>query len=119
MNGLASGEYVLEDLVDGALAHDIGLAEDSAQHDDVCGSGIAQLCSHIVYRQLDDFDVGTGDLVVGERGVDEELDAQVEKVILASPKWKPARIAGREVSVRISVPVEFKLTKSPTFKIKK
>lgn len=53
------------------------------------------------------------------RGVDEELDAQVEKVILASPKWKPARIAGREVSVRISVPVEFKLTKSPTFKIKK
>ena len=53
------------------------------------------------------------------RGVDEELDAQVEKVILASPKWKPARIAGREVSVRISIPVEFKLTKSPTFKIKK
>ena len=53
------------------------------------------------------------------RGVDEEIDAQVEKVILASPKWKPARIAGREVSVRISVPVEFKLTKSPTFKIKK
>lgn len=53
------------------------------------------------------------------RGVDQELDAQVEKVILASPKWKPARIKGRDVSVRISIPVEFKLTKSPTFKIKK
>ena len=53
------------------------------------------------------------------RGVDEELDAQVEKVVLASPKWKPAQLRGREVSVRISVPVEFKLTKSPTFKIKK
>lgn len=53
------------------------------------------------------------------RGVEEELDAQVEKVIMASPKWKPARIAGKEVSVRISVPVEFRLTKSPTFKIKK
>lgn len=53
------------------------------------------------------------------RGVDEELDAQVVKVIAASPKWKPAQLAGREVSVRLSVPVEFKLTKSPTFKIKK
>lgn len=53
------------------------------------------------------------------KGVNEEIDAQVKKVILASPKWKPAQIKGREVSVRISVPVEFKLTKSPSFKIKK
>lgn len=53
------------------------------------------------------------------RGVDEELDAQVVKVVQASPKWKPAQLRGREVSVRISVPVEFKLAKSPTFKIKK
>ena len=53
------------------------------------------------------------------RGVDEELDAQVLKVVAASPKWKPAQIAGKEVSVRVSVPVEFKLTKSPVFKIKK
>ena len=51
--------------------------------------------------------------------VDEELDAQVVKVISASPKWKPAQIKGRTVSVKISVPVEFKLTKSPSFKIKK
>ena len=53
------------------------------------------------------------------KGVDEELDAQVVKVISASPKWKPAQIKGRTVSVKISVPVEFKLTKSPSFKIKK
>lgn len=53
------------------------------------------------------------------KGVDEELDAQVMKVISASPKWKPAQIKGREVSVKISLPVEFRLTKSPTFKIKK
>ena len=53
------------------------------------------------------------------KGVDEELDAQVMKVITASPKWKPAQIKGRAVSVKISVPVEFKLTKSPSFKIKK
>lgn len=53
------------------------------------------------------------------KGVDEELDAQVMKVIKASPKWKPAQIKGRAVSVKISIPVEFKLTKSPSFKIKK
>ena len=53
------------------------------------------------------------------KGVDEELDAQVMKVIMASPKWKPAQIKGRAVSVKISIPVEFKLTKSPSFKIKK
>ncbi len=53
------------------------------------------------------------------RGVDNELDAQVLKVVSASPKWKPAQLAGKEVSVRVSIPVEFKLTKSPVFKIKK
>lgn len=53
------------------------------------------------------------------RGVSEELDAQVVKVITASPKWKPAQIGGSPVSVRITVPVEFKLTKSSTFKLKK
>lgn len=53
------------------------------------------------------------------RGVSEELDAQVMKVISASPKWKAAQIKGNPVSVRISIPVEFKLAKSSTFKIKK
>lgn len=53
------------------------------------------------------------------KGVDEELDAQVVKVVSASPKWKPALVGGKAVSVKISVPVEFKLTKSASFKIKK
>lgn len=53
------------------------------------------------------------------RGVDDEIDAQVEKVIAASPKWKPAQLGGKDVSVRISVLVEFRLSKSSTFKIKK
>ena len=52
-------------------------------------------------------------------GLDEEIDAQVVKVIGASPKWKPALVAGKPVSVKISVPVEFKLAKSGSFKIKK
>ncbi len=53
------------------------------------------------------------------KGVDDEIDAQVVKVISASPKWKPAILADKPVSVKISVPVEFKLTKSGSFKIKK
>ena len=53
------------------------------------------------------------------KGLDDEIDANVVKVISASPKWKPAKIGGREVSVRISIPIEFKLSKSSTFKIKK
>lgn len=53
------------------------------------------------------------------RGLDDEIDAQVVKVISASPKWKPAILRGKEVSVRVSVPVEFKLSKSGAFKIKK
>ena len=53
------------------------------------------------------------------RGLDDEIDAQVVKVISASPKWKPAILQDKPVSVKISVPVEFKLTKSGSFKIKK
>lgn len=51
--------------------------------------------------------------------LDDEIDAQVVKVIGASPKWKPATVAGKPVSVKISVPVEFKLAKSGSFKLKK
>ena len=53
------------------------------------------------------------------KGLDDEIDAQVVKVIMASPKWKPAILRGKEVSVRVSVPVEFKLSKSGSLKIKK
>ena len=52
-------------------------------------------------------------------GLDDEIDAQVMKVVSASPKWKPATVGGKPVSVKISVPVEFKLAKSASFKIKK
>jgi TonB family protein len=51
--------------------------------------------------------------------LDDEMDAQVVKVIGASPKWKPATVDGKPVSVKISVPVEFKLAKSGSFKLKK
>ena len=44
--------------------------------------------------------------------LEDDIDAQVVKVIGASPKWKPATVEGKPVSVKISVPVEFKLAKS-------
>lgn len=37
------------------------------------------------------------------------LDAEALRVIMVSPKWKPATINGKPVRVKISVPVEFKL----------
>lgn len=43
------------------------------------------------------------------RGLDEAIDAEVEKVVSASPKWKPAKKGGEKVAVKISLPVEFRL----------
>ena len=53
------------------------------------------------------------------RGVTEEIDNEVVKVISASPKWKAARLDGRNVRVKTSVAVEFKLSKTSRFGIKK
>lgn len=53
------------------------------------------------------------------RGVSEEIDNEVIKVISASPKWRPARLHGRNVRVKTSVAVEFKLSKTSRFGIKK
>ncbi len=43
------------------------------------------------------------------RSVNEMLDAEAIRVISVSPKWKPAKIGGKEVRVKISIPVEFRL----------
>ena len=51
--------------------------------------------------------------------VDERLDAEVLKVVRASPKWKPATIKGAAVRVKTSIPVEFRLTKDSKIKIRK
>lgn len=53
------------------------------------------------------------------KGVSEELDAEAVKVISVSPKWKAATLEGEKVSVKISIPVEFKLSTHSTFKLKK
>ena len=56
------------------------------------------------------------------KGVDEELDAEALKVIMASPKWKPGKVGGKKVRALITLPVEFRLEKrdrKPSFGIKK
>ena len=52
-------------------------------------------------------------------GLEDEVDAQVVKVVSASPRWKAAQVRGKSVSVRISLPVEFKLSKERKLKIKR
>lgn len=56
------------------------------------------------------------------RSVSPELDAEAVKVISASPKWKPGRMAGEKVRTSVTVPVEFRLEKKgakSSFGIKK
>ncbi|MEF9985727.1 MAG: TonB family protein [Bacteroidales bacterium] len=53
------------------------------------------------------------------RGIDNDIDDEVIKVVSASPKWKAAQYNGSSVRVKISIPVEFKLAKSSKFKLKK
>lgn len=57
-----------------------------------------------------DKDGKVGDVRV-VRGVSPELDAEAVKVISASPKWKPGRVAGEKVRVAMTIPVEFRLEK--------
>ena len=45
------------------------------------------------------------------KGVSPELDAEAVKVVSASPKWKPGRLAGDKVRVSMNIPVEFRLEK--------
>ena len=51
--------------------------------------------------------------------VDERLDAEVLKVVKASPKWRPATINKEPVRVKTSIPVEFKLTKERGIRFKR
>ncbi|MCI1719638.1 MAG: TonB family protein [Bacteroidales bacterium] len=54
------------------------------------------------------------------KSLSDDIDNEVIKVFKASPKWKPATINGSNVSVRMSLPVEFILTKKRgSFGIKK
>ena len=46
------------------------------------------------------------------KGISDDIDDQVVKVISASPKWKAAQLKGSPVRVKISVPVEFRLSDS-------
>ncbi len=56
------------------------------------------------------------------KSVSPELDEEALKVVGASPKWKPGRMAGEKVRTSMTIPVEFRLEKKggkPRFGIKK
>ncbi len=53
------------------------------------------------------------------RGVTAALDEEAVKVVSSSPKWKPAELHGEKVSVKISIPIEFKLSGHSKFGIKR
>lgn len=55
------------------------------------------------------------------KSADPLLDAEALRVVLASPKWKPAKVKGVTVRSSISIPIEFKLEKKGkiSFGIKK
>lgn len=53
------------------------------------------------------------------KGVSDDLDNEVVRVVSASPKWKAAKLGGRTVRVKTSVAVDFKLSKNAEFGIKK
>lgn len=54
-----------------------------------------------------------------EQGVDELLDAEAVRVISVSPDWIPGKVKGSPVDVRITLPVEFRLTTTNKFGIRK
>ena len=76
-------------------------------------------------RVMVDFIIEKDGKVTGVRvakGVSPELDAEAVKVVSASPKWKPGRVAGEKVRVSMTIPVEFRLEKKgsrASFGIKK
>lgn len=52
------------------------------------------------------------------RSVNPDLDAEAIRVLSAMPKWKPGTQRGKEVRVRYTVPVNFKLNKPEAEEIK-
>jgi len=44
-----------------------------------------------------------------KRGLDSELDAEVRRAVNAMPRWKPAKLQGKNVPVRMVVPINIKI----------
>ncbi len=46
------------------------------------------------------------------RGIHESLDSEALRVVSASPKWRPGRMAGKKVKVALTAAIDFKLEKN-------
>ena len=65
-------------------------------------------------RVMVDFVIGNDGKITDVRivkGLSPEIDAEVLKVVSASPKWKPGKVNGEKVRASLTLPVEFKLEK--------
>ena len=65
-------------------------------------------------RVMVDFVIGKDGKISDVRivkGLSPEIDAEVLKVVSASPKWKPGKVNGEKVRASLTLPVEFKLEK--------
>lgn len=65
-------------------------------------------------RVMVDFVIGKDGKLTDVRivkGLSPEIDAEVLKVVNASPKWKPGKVNGEKVRASLTLPVEFKLEK--------
>lgn len=69
--------------------------------------------NHIQGRVLCSFIVGVDGKVsqaeVIRSANDESLDREALRVITSMPRWKPGKIAGRAVAVRVVLPIAFRL----------
>ncbi len=45
-----------------------------------------------------------------DRGVSASLDREAVRVMLASPKWTPAKLFGKNVRVKFTIPIKFSIT---------
>ncbi|MBR6828646.1 MAG: energy transducer TonB, partial [Prevotella sp.] len=44
------------------------------------------------------------------KNVSEEIDAEAVRVINAMPKWKPVKQSGKDVRVKYTIPISFRLS---------
>ena len=64
-----------------------------------------------IYRNTSEYTSKEGNVeeVTVFKGVDPHLDAEALRVIKMMPKWKPGKHEGKEVNVKCTIPVGFRL----------
>ena len=64
----------------------------------------------VIARFIVEKDGSVSNLAVARRSVSSELDAEAIRVLSTMPKWTPGKQRGKEVRVKYTVPIAFKLS---------